>query len=281
MTLSNYLEPEDGEEQVLFYQIAKVLDGQHRIAGLEKYDGVSFELNVSIFVDIDIAEQAYIFSTVNLAQTKVNKSLVYDLYDLAKSRSPQKVCHNIAVALDQHKDSPFHQRVKRLGCATEGRYFETITQATFVQALMSYISNTELKDRDIYMRGGIPKKVDSEQANKFIFRNMMIDEKDFEIADVVWNYFDAVKQKWPKAWDATGRGLILNKTNGFRGLMRFLRDAYLHITAPGGVPKKEEFAQIFDRINIEDDDFSTDNFMPGTSGESELYRTLKENSRLK
>ena len=109
-------------------------------------------------MDIDIAEQAFIFSTVNLAQTKVNRSLVYDLYDLAKARSPQKVCHMIAVALDTHENSPFHQRIKRLGVATKGRYRETINQATFVQALMKYTSNTEMKDRDLYMRGANPKR---------------------------------------------------------------------------------------------------------------------------
>ena len=66
---------------------------------------------------------------------------------------------------------------------------------------------------------------------------MMIDEQDMAIADVLWNYFDAVRLKWPRAWAATGRGQILNKTNGFRGLMRFRRDAYVQVTRPGLVPE--------------------------------------------
>ena len=65
-------------------------------------------------------------------------SQAYDLYDLAKARSPQKVCHNIAVALDQNTKSPFYQRIKRLGVATEGRFNETLTQATFIESLMPY-----------------------------------------------------------------------------------------------------------------------------------------------
>ena len=280
MTLTNYLEPDDDNEKIFYRQIAKVLDGQHRIEGLKDYQGEPFELNVSIFVEMDIAEQAYIFSTVNLAQTKVNRSLVYDLFDLAKSRSPQKVCHNIAVALDDHEKSPFHRRIKRLGRATEGRYFETITQATFVQALMRYISKTELKDRDIYMRGGVPKKANADELKTLIFRNMMIEEKDYKIADIIWNYFDAVKEKWPEAWDATGKGLILNKTNGFRGLMRFLKDAYLHITSPGSVPSKDEFFEIFKKVEFDDNYFTTDNFKPGSSGESVLYSELKSHSNI-
>ena len=82
--------------------IAKIIDGQHRIAGLEAVDlGEEFEINVAIFVGADIATQANIFATVNLAQTKVNRSLVYDLLDYEKRRSPQKSAHHVAVALDQ------------------------------------------------------------------------------------------------------------------------------------------------------------------------------------
>lgn len=151
MTLREYLEPGEGEEKIEFQHIAKVIDGQHRIEGLRSYDGGKFHVSVSLFVDMDIADQAYVFSTVNLAQTKVHKSLVYDLFDLAKTRSPQKTCHNIAVALDRDERSPFSQRIKRLGVATQGRFNETITQSTFVEALLRYISGNPNQDRNVYL----------------------------------------------------------------------------------------------------------------------------------
>lgn len=278
MTLSNYLGVEGEDEPVFFRQMAKILDGQHRIEGLKDYNGPPFEINVSIFVDIDIAEQAYIFSTVNLAQTKVNKSLVYDLFDLAKSRSPQKLCHNIAVALDQTEGSPFYRRIKRLGVATEGRFHETITQATFVGALMPYISNDEIADRDIYRRGKTPPRADTEDADKLIFRNMMIDKRDMDLVDILWNFFSAVRNRWPTAWEYGGRGVILNKTNGFRGLMRFLRNAHLHVAGIGDIPEVEDFYHVLERIDLDDMDFTVDNYKPGTSGESALYWTLVEKS---
>src|SRR5206468_3410378 len=80
LTLNNDPNPEGDAEPIYYRSIAKVLDGQHRIAGLLKYEGEDFDVNVSIFVDIDIEDQAYVFSTVNLAQTKVNRSLAYDLF---------------------------------------------------------------------------------------------------------------------------------------------------------------------------------------------------------
>lgn len=108
---------------------------------------------MAIFIGADISQQANIFSTVNLAQTKVNKSLAYDLADLAKYRSPQKTCHMISVMLDSREDSPFYQRIKRLGVKTQGRVqLEPLTQAVFVEALMKFISAEPMKDRDLLQR---------------------------------------------------------------------------------------------------------------------------------
>jgi DGQHR domain-containing protein len=280
LKLSNVPDPEEGRDPVLFKDIARVLDGQHRIEGLRGLSDRVFQVNVCIFVELDIAEQAYIFATVNLAQTKVNKSLVYDLYDLAKFRSPQKVCHNIAVALDGTQKSPFHQRIKRLGVATDGRYGETLTQANFVESLMKYLSKDPLRDREIYKKS-VPPKIGANESRILIFRNMMIEEHDADIADVLWNYFDAVRLRWPQYWDYEGKGQMLNKSNGFRGLMKFLREAYLFLVEPGKVPKTEDFLKrIFQKIDAPADGFDVRNFKPGTSGEAELYRFLKAKSGL-
>jgi DGQHR domain-containing protein len=280
LTLSNYQDSDDPSRTVFYAQIAKVLDGQHRIEGLKNYKGPTFSVNVAIFVDIDVAEEAYIFATVNLTQTKVSRSLAIDLLELARTRSPQKLCHNITVALDQDQRSPFFQKIKRLGVATEGRFNETLTQATFVDALIGYLSSKPVLDRDLYMRGKTPTKAGAVESKSLIFRNMMIDKRDMEITDILWNYFDSVRQRWPNAWKSTGTGLILNRTNGFRALMRFLRPAYLRLVAPGEVPPREKFDGIFKRIEMKDDEFNTDNFKPGTSGEVALYHTLMTRSGL-
>lgn len=58
--------------------VAKIIDGQHRIAGLEDYAGPPFQVNATIFIDMDIEDQAMVFATINLKQTKVSKSLAYD-----------------------------------------------------------------------------------------------------------------------------------------------------------------------------------------------------------
>ena len=281
--LREYIDSEDSLNNIPFDQIGKIIDGQHRVAGLEGYSGPDFDLSVTIFVDIDMAEQAHLFSIVNLAQTKVNKSLVYDLFEYSKSRSPQKACHNIAVALDETENSPFYQRIKRLGVATDGRFTETITQATFVQYLIKYISSDPSKDRDLLMRG---KKLDLANQNELehkFFRNLFIQNKEIEITKIIWTYFEAIKEKWPAAWtrDPYEKGFMLNKTNGFKALMKFLKPAYLSIaTNAGELVSKQQFLNIFNKIDLNDDDFNIETFKPGSSGESTLYRVLKEKSGL-
>lgn len=279
MTLSSY-RSEDDSKVILYRHIARVLDGQHRIAGLFKHNGNAFDLNVTIFVGIDIAQQAQIFSTVNLEQTKVNKSLAYDLFALAKSRSPHKTCHNVVVALDQEKDGPFFKRIKRLGSATEGRYGETLTQATFVDPLVRLISADPKGDRDTILRGGTLPEADENELLKYPFRNLFLRGNDLEIADIISTYFRCVRETWPTAWNAGGRGMILNKTNGFRALMRVFKHLYLYTVSPGSNLPHEACRRIFLKSNTQDDYFSIDNFPPGTSGEAQLYHYLMQDLKL-
>ena len=229
-------------------------------------------MNVAVFVDIDIAEQALIFSTVNLTQTKVNRSLVYDLFELANSRSPQKTCHTIAVALDSASASPFYQRIKRLGAATKGRVNETLTQAAFVESLLPYLSTEPRKDRDLLIRG---KKIDGEPTRRCPFRGLFANERDADITKIIWNYFAAVEDRWPVAWGRVDEGNMLNKTNGFMALMRLFGAAYIHLaTALGATVSKSQFDNIFKGVNLKDADFNTDTFPPGTSGQTKLFAQL-------
>ena len=268
------------EEGKKIEDIAKIIDGQHRIAGLEAAGiDVEFEVGVAIFVGADIATQANIFGSVNLAQTKVNRSLAYDLLDYEKMRSPQKSAHHIAVALDQIPNSPYFRRIKRLGRATEGREGETITQAVVVEMLLTLMSNDPMSDRDSFLRRFGIGKPSREELEKFPFRGLFFDGKEEDIARIMLRYFLAVKQRWPESWDDLGRqGNALPKTNGFRALMRFLKLAYLHIVGDkiGTVPNLDEFKEIFGRVKLDDKDFKKETFPPGASGEAGLFKYLKE-----
>lgn len=277
------LASKDDHEPIPYKKIAKILDGQHRLAGFLNEDDKfidlngEFKINVAIFVGIDISEQAKIFATVNLAQTKVNKSLVYDLEDLARKRNPYKSAHLIAVALDKNKRSPLYQRIKRLGVATPGRKYEPLTQASFVEALVKFLSENPDRDRNDILDGKTPIISDEIKCpfNRF-FR--MGQDGDLIIYDILFNYFDAVRTKWPKAWnDLKPSGNLLPKSNAFKALMKYLRaDVYLDLLQKSekDVPSTKEFLRKFDHVNLSDRDFTTKNFAPGSGGQSAFYKVL-------
>jgi hypothetical protein len=105
---------------------------------------------------------------------------------------------------------------------------------------------------------------------------MFLDGKDVEILAVVNNYFAAIRDRWPEAWDDRGRGAVLNRTNGVRALLRFIRNAYLKGGVPGDVVATSKFLdRVFKPIQLKDSDFTVENFPPGTSGESKLFRILR------
>lgn len=281
MTLTEFKPKNPKEAGIAFTDMANILDGQHRLAGFMQYEGATFDINVSIFVDADLPTQANIFSTVNLAQTKVKKSLVYDLYDLAKSRSPQKSAHLIAVGLDHRtKESPFYKRIKRLGVATPGRLNETITQATFVESLLRYISSKPAVDRNAFLRKERIPLADAKELQKRPFRNLFLTEKETVIEDIIFNYFDAVRKRW-SAWNNFGTGNMLNKTNGFKALMRLLGPAYRSVAKEiGEVPSTKDFLGLFNKVKLKDTDFKVTTYKPGSSGEMALYRELLEQTDL-
>ena len=275
ITLSNVPRGAD-KPGIPIRNIARVLDGQHRIAGLAAFKGEAFELPVTIFVGADIADQAHIFATVNLEQSKVNKSLAYDLYSLARSRSPQKTCHSIAVVLDQDDASPLYRRIKRLGITLEGKGFQPISQAAFVESVMQYISVDPKDDRDRLLRRKKLERASVDQLKRLPFRNFFVDERDVEIVEVLFNYFNSIKARWPVAWSNPDRGNMLNRTNGFKAFMR----AYSHLCersgAPSGAVPREFMDEFMEKVRLKDEDFNTEKFKPGTSGESALLAVLRD-----
>ena len=259
-------------------KVAKIIDGQHRIAGLSNLGSTNFQVNVAIFIDMDIQDQAMVFATINLKQTKVNKSLAYDLYEFTTSRSPQRTCHDIVRFLNGRQGSPFQGKVKMLGVALEPT--ETITQATFVDRLLRLISKNPMEDRDLLKRKKKLDRARGAQRSRQIFRDLFVDDQDHVIALILWNFFLTVQRKWPESWQEVERGNILNRTTGFGALMRFMRVAYLSIDMPGQVIQTEAFSQLMDKISIPDGTFSPEKYLPGSSGEKTLFDELVEKSQL-
>ena len=268
----------EGDDPIPMEKAAFVIDGQHRLAGLEKRNSEKgpFEINVSIFVGADTSDRAEIFSRVNLAQTKVNKSLTYDLLDYAKEMSPFKVAHDVVIALNADEDGPFYKKIKRLGVRTPGVDGETLAQATVVNGLLRHLPRNQEKERSKSLFG-LSKKVEPYESWKNrIFVDFYRKGDIASIFLVVSNYFDAVKEKWPEPWSDPEEGQILARTTGYNALVRFLKDAYLFLVDEPRVVEKEEFKNIFEKVLILPESLHKVEYVPGSSGQGKLYRQLKE-----
>lgn len=288
LTLRPYDAEFTDESSIPFSKIAKVIDGQHRIAAFMDengnlslpFEGETFQINLSIFIGADVSEQANIFATVNLAQTKVSRSLVYDLTELAHTASPYKTCHNVAVVLDKEETSPLHHRIKRLGTATPGRVHEPLTQQSFVEALVKFLSNDPVQDRNDLLDGRKLKKVGQRELIKTPFRNLFIDGKELDIAEILFNYFSAIREKWPHSWEAKNQvGNLLPRSNAFKAFMKYLKeDVYVDLVGEanvGRIPSSAEFLAYFDHVELKDEDFTSRNFAPGSGGQSTFLKMLR------
>jgi DGQHR domain-containing protein len=197
---------------------ASIIDGQHRLAGFTEFNSDNFELIVSIFIDLPIEDQAMLFATINLKQTKVSPSLVYDLFEETKLRSPQKSCHNICKAMNTDMESPFFHRIKPLGKKTDD-YTGILTQATFVKRLLPHVSNNPDKIRDNIKRK-ISLDVNDPDNADCVFWRYFVEEKDWAILKIVMNYFNAVKDQFADDWNSEQSPLP--RSIGFSALMKLL-----------------------------------------------------------
>lgn len=102
---------------------AQILDGQHRIAGLElasknKPEIGEREVLVILTNDLETIRAAEIFLNINTEQRPVQKSLIYDLFGLIHKNDhemPIVRANDIASYLNETQDSPYYNLIKMPG----------------------------------------------------------------------------------------------------------------------------------------------------------------------
>jgi hypothetical protein len=185
-----------------------------------------------------------------------------------------------AFILDKEPKSPLYHRIKRLGTATPGRSNEPLTQAAFVESLVRFISSDPVVDRNKLLDGESLEYPSASELQKCPFRGLFVKKKDLDIAEILFNYFSAVKKKWPNSWDDLGTsGNLLPRSNAFKALMKFLHnDVYPELAEDdwGRVPTTREFYPYFEPLDIRDSDFTTRNFVPGSGGQSMFLKMLRK-----
>lgn len=204
---------------------AQVIDGQHRIAGLEAAIEVNEEVGeqellVTMCVGLSTAEAAQIFLNINTEQKPVPKSLVFDLFGEVVDDSEHGVNRATDLARDLNEDpsSPLYNLIKFPGAA---RGQGNIELSTFVTALKDHLH---------------PKS-----GTFYIYRLRDFDKQKASI----WNFFQAIRDYYTeaKAWGATSKNPFL-KAAGFNGAIDFFTESLVKRCAENGsfsIPTMKSF----------------------------------------
>ncbi|MDO8750865.1 MAG: DGQHR domain-containing protein [Dehalococcoidia bacterium] len=197
-------------------EAATIIDGQHRAAALDAAPP-ELEVIVSIFVDLEMVEQAAIFAKINSTQKAVNPSIAFQLFGYAEGRSPQKTAHEIASTLDTTRGSPFYRMLRMLG-TKDAWSAGTLSQSTFAKGIMRLYTRDYRSDENRLLRGEPP-----ETYSGYPLREAFKKGDDGLILQVVWRFFFHVAQSWHDQWfDQSGES-ILTKTTGFNAFLEVLR----------------------------------------------------------
>jgi len=201
--------------------IGEVIDGQHRLQGLKKSSYINdFQLPVVFMFQLEPYEKAYVFSIINSKQTRVNMSLIYDLFALSKTRSPYKTCHEIARALNKDSKSPFYRRLKMLGKKEEGQILASLSQGTFIKYFLELISKNPDDDTRNIKR---EKRLYNDDS--LPFRHYFIEENDAAIHKIISNLFSAINIVFEIEWNNPDR-FILSKSIGFGAIIKIFPEMY-------------------------------------------------------
>lgn len=183
---------------------AQLIDGQHRLAGIEAAMKSRPEVGennvfVTLAVGLNTKEAARIFLNINTEQRPAPKSLIYDLYGVTDDDKNFALtrANDIAKELNENIASPFYNLVKYPGMPRgKGR----IDLSTIVSALKSYV---ELDG--VFSRSNI--------------RDLNMQKQ------ILINYFNALKYYAERdgLWGNKSQNIIL-QASGFVGAAEFFAE---------------------------------------------------------
>ncbi len=259
--LNDFVEKENKKDEGHTY--LTIIDGQHRLAGIEKAikrvkDEISnleyairthtsntekfevelkakgellkrledFEIVVTFFIDPTLDYQAMVFSTINRTQTKVPEDLVYSLFGLSKSDSPQKTALEVVLALNASEKTPFFNRIKISGAKYKAKAIPPLSQAMFVKMILFQIC-PNLKQAEIAKTKSRADLKKIKHDEYLPFRNYYLNGEDSKIAQIINTYFKAVRDAFVdnagnSYWSLDSAFNVLHTTIGFHALYGIL-----------------------------------------------------------
>lgn len=206
-------------------KICSIIDGQHRLQGFEGLD-LDMDIPCSIFIDLPPSMQAYVFSTINFNQKKVDKSLAYQLfgYQMDEADSDLWSPDILAVKISRrfHAHGPFKNRIRIMG-ASENKESWSISSASFIEGVLSLLTPNAKNDKyEISKKGliGYSGRKGLKPNEKYPLRKYYLSGNDKAIEIVLERYFTAVQNT---LWMNEPHTSIVFRTVGISAQFKFLK----------------------------------------------------------
>ena len=207
------------------YQIAWIIDGQHRLFG---YSGLeeakTATLPVIAFENLPSQKQAKLFIDINHEQVRVPKNLLIDLYANLhwNSENPQEsllaLISRLIKEFNENSKSPFKNKIIRVDnkkSKVQNITMTTLSDELYSSQLLGSVRNKKPKGLD----PGFLSQEDTESTFK----------RSFEVISGYYElYFEdpSLKQQWE---NGSGDGGYLGTNHGIIVTLRILKEILLHL----------------------------------------------------
>lgn len=257
-----------------------IIDGQHRIKGIEraiervseaivnpkevdniKKNGeilkrlLDLQLIVTFFIDPMLEYQAMIFSTINKTQTKVPENLVFSLFGLTNNDTPQKTSLEVVLALNGLEKSPFYNRIKLVGGDYKRGENIPLSQATMVKSILFKICKNQ---REAEVERNKEREQLMNNLDNLPFRSYYATNNDKMIIRIMYSYFSAVRETLKHTndkpfwdFDSTPQTNVLQTNVGYQAFMKLLTDI-LKVAREEEKDKKDFYKKYLEKVKTID-----------------------------
>lgn len=256
-----------------------IIDGQHRIAGVNEAQKTNFFFPVIIMNCVETSFQDELFVSINNEQKRVNPTIRFRLKANSYAMTPEKAVLKIAMFLNDDVDSAFYGLIK-MDDKPYSKKTAMLSLSTFAQVILSYIYNDNdyYQIKDILLTNKCVDRVNGKlndfsrkYHDRFLWPFYRTDNYEL-IGKILFNYFNALKKALPASWG--NKQYITTKTTGYNALMLLFKDVFYHCHKNN---RNFSFSFMFDLlscINSLDKDLTQQNFGLGKVASLFLYKEL-------
>lgn len=204
---------------------AQIIDGQHRVEGLRQAIKAKpaigkLEIPVAFYENLTTQQCADIFLSINTEQKPVQRSLVFDLYEVASDYVVDSAAfraRDIATTLNEREDSPFKDLIRFPNA--EGKRTAGVDLSTVVTSLKPLV-----EEKGIFDQVGAP-------------------ELEMQVSALL-NFFNVLKEWYGGFW--TDKDNAFLSAAGFSGAIEFFKTKLVFYCKTKGSFEAETIRQAMD-----------------------------------